>query len=100
MSNQTDEELLSRLLEEPERLSEREVEVFSSMSEFSGALSEKQRRWIRSVADRLGIQIASSENTFSELPPEVQREHRLQVRTRLPWELPGYVKSLKPPGRG
>ena len=99
MSDQTDEELLGKLLEEPERLSEREVEVFTSMSEFSGALSEKQRRWIRSVADRLGIQIAPSENTFSELAPEVQREHRLQVRTRLPWERPGYAKPLKPPGR-
>lgn len=95
----TDEELLARLLEEPERLSEREVEVFASMSEFSGALSEKQRRWIRSVAERLGIQAAPSENTFSELPPEAQRQHRLQVRTRLPWERPGYAKPMKPPGR-
>lgn len=99
MNALTDEELLDLLLAKEERLSEREVEVFSSMSEFPGALSEKQRKWIRSVAERLGIQAAPVGNVFSELSPEAQDEQRAHVRTRLPWELPGYQKPLKPPGR-
>lgn len=96
----TDEELLSRLLDDryADALSDKEREVFSSMRAGS-TLSAPQRNWVRSVAERLGIQVAPSRNEFSALSKEKKQEHLKRVRTQLPWEKPGYVKAVKPPGR-
>lgn len=96
----TDEELLQRLLDDryADALSDREREVFASMRAGS-FLSPPQRNWVRSVAERLGIQVALARNVFSAMSAEKRAEHAGQVRTRLPWEKPGYVKAAKPPGR-
>lgn len=96
----TDEELLVSMLDDKhaDALSDKERGVFASMR--AGAtLSAKQRNWVRSVAERLGIQVAPSRNEFSALPKEKKQEHLKRVRTQLPWEKPGYVKAAKPPGR-
>ena len=96
----TDEELLSRMLDEKyaDALSDREREVFASMRAGS-TLSAPQRNWVRSVAERLGIQVAPSRNVFSAMPEAKKKENLKHVRTQLPWERPGYVKAAKPPGR-
>lgn len=96
----TDEELLQRMLDDKyvDLLSDKEREVFASMR--AGAmLSPKQRNWVRSVAERLGIQVAPSRNEFSAMPEAKKKENLKHVRTLLPWERPGYVKAVKPPGR-
>ncbi len=96
----TDEELLARMLDDKyaDALSDKERAVFASMR--AGAqLWPKQRNWVRSVAERLGIQVAPSRNEFSALPAAKKKENLKRVRTQLPWERPGYVKALKPPGR-
>lgn len=96
----TDEELLERMLNEryADKLTERELAAFESMRSGS-SLSPPQRNWVRSVAERLGIQVAPARNVFSAMAAEKKKEHLSKVRTLLPWEKPGYKKATKPPGR-
>lgn len=58
----TDHELLSRMLELPQvlRLSKREQKGFVQMFSLS-SLTEKQRSWVRRVAERLGLTKVCSE---------------------------------------
>lgn len=95
----TDHELITRMLDDyEESLSDKERGAFSDMRP-RAALTEKQRGWVRSVAERLGIQVAPARNVFSSMTEAQQREHAAQVRTRLPWERAGYAKALRPPGK-
>lgn len=85
----TDEELLAKMLDDPdlrERVGEHAATAFDSIRA-RGIVSEKQRAWIRGAAERLGIATAPSENLFSKLSPERQREQRERAaKVRLPWE--------------
>lgn len=95
----TDHELIARMLDDyEEQLSDRERGAFEDMRP-RAALTEKQRGWVRSVAERLGIQVAPARNVFSSMPEAQRREHLSQVRTCLPWECSGYSKVLRPPGK-
>jgi hypothetical protein len=100
----TDQEILVELLEKHEaKLSENEVEAFEHMLgciEGKRRLTDRQRSWIYTTAERLGVTTPPPENLFSSLSPEAQREHRRRARAvELPWEKPGAQKALKPPGR-
>lgn len=97
----TDRELLERLLSDEyvDRLFIREEEAFQEMLERKGALSPKQSAWVRSAAERFGIQEAPAANVFSSMTLAKRNENLAQVRTRLPWETVGYVKALRPPGK-
>jgi len=95
----TDHELIARMLDDyEEHLSDKERGAFEDMRS-RAALTDKQRGWVRSVAERLGIQVAPAANVFSTMPESQRREHVSQVRTRLPWERVGYDKPLRPPGK-
>lgn len=97
----TDRELLEILLSDEyvDRLFIREAEAFEEMLARVGALTPKQQAWVRSAAERFGIQEAPTANVFSSMPAVKQQENLSQVRTRLPWEVPGYQKPLRPPGK-
>lgn len=82
------------------KLSESQREAFTDMLERGDPLSRQQRRWLYSIAESLGIEVAPAENAFSALSAAKQVEQRDLVRTKLPWERPGYVKATKPPGVG
>ena len=95
----SDEQLLGKLLELDEgQLTSLELDAFAKMRDRGKPLSAKQRNWIRSTAERLGIQDGWSRNAFSALSKKAQNQQRAQVRTQLPWELPGYRKAVRPPG--
>lgn len=96
------EEMLRRAEEDRELLSRKERFAFADMRSRlnSRSLSENQRDWIRTAAERLGvIGAAPARNVFSKMPQAKQAENMSQVRTRFPWEQPGYEKATKPPGR-
>lgn len=85
----TDEELLERLLtsEYIERLPKNAQTAFMDWEGRSRPLTEPMRKWIRGVAERLGIQTAPSENIFSAMDPEKQaRQRAAALKIRLPWE--------------
>lgn len=99
----SDRELLARILELDEReggvLCSNEQRVFVSMRAQEFPLTQKQVDWIRSVGERLELQVAPARNTFSSLTAEKRAEQAKQAeRVKLPWEQPGYVKAAKPPG--
>lgn len=99
-----DGQLLETVLrpEHDERRTRRETEALSDIAErFADGwpLTDKQRAWIRDVAERLGIQVAPARNVFSSMSRREQEEHRAQVRTQLPWETGQVRRPLKPPGR-
>lgn len=94
-----DEQLLEHMLRNyRDDLTPDQRRAFSSMAGLA-ALSDKQRKWIQGVAERLGIQVAPCANAFSSLSEKKQQEHREKVSTKLPWEKDGVQKALKPPGR-
>ena len=83
----TDRELLDLLCEEPHfsKLGKKAQKAFPEWKERT--LTGPMRRWLRADADRLGIQVAPSENLFSNLSPERQAEQRARAaKVRLPWE--------------
>lgn len=81
-----------------EDLSQNQRQAFDGMRDLEH-LSEKQERWVYSVAERFGLAVAPASNAFSEMSEKKQREHLDRaVRVLLPWEQPGYVKPTKPPG--
>jgi hypothetical protein len=80
-------------------LTDQQREAFEGMRGRT-QLSPRQEKWVRGVADRLGIEVAPSENVFSEMAPEQQREHKRRAeKIVFPWQEEGYVKPLKPPGK-
>lgn len=95
MSKQlTDLQLLEALCREPHlsRLGQKAAEAFPKWLEDGRMLTPSMRRWLRGVAERLGLQTAPSENLFSQMSPEKQAEQRKraeQFAPKLPWE-PGY----------
>lgn len=83
----TDDELLDKLCEEPlfSRLGSNEQKAFPAFRKRT--LTEPMRRWVRGAAERVGLQVAPSENLFSQLSPERQEEmRRAALRVKLPWE--------------
>lgn len=61
--------------------------AFSEWKLADTTLSDKQKKWLYGVAERLGIATAPSENLFSSLSPERQAEQRrAAARVKLPWE--------------
>lgn len=101
----TDYELLERVLSPRHegKLTAKEQEAFTGMSErmtSDSSLSTKQRRWLRSVAERLGIRVPAVKNVFSTMSEAERATQLQQVKTLLPWEKPGYKKALRPPTKG
>ena len=94
--------LLLSLVLQDEDLSKLERRAFESMQrqlEQGRSLSPKQETWIRDIGERLGVEEAPAANLFSQMPKDKQLKEKEDSRTKLPWEQPGYVKVLKPPGR-
>lgn len=82
-----------------EDLTQKQLDAFESMRDRH--LTEKQERWVYGVAEKLGIAVAPARNVFSAMPEKKQREYVERAsKVKLPWELPGYSKAAKPPGRG
>jgi hypothetical protein len=97
----TDAELIETMISRySDILTEKQLEAFTSMRGQLTPLTERQSHWVRGVAERLGIEIAPAENIFSTMDESEQREHLTRAaKVVLPWEQPGYVKALKPPGK-
>jgi hypothetical protein len=102
----TDDEIITAVLERDEEneaaggptLTEDEREAFPSMRG-RRSLSDKQRAWLRDAAVKIGLELPA-ENLFSSLSEKEKKEHARRAKSvELPWEKPGYVKVLKPPGR-
>ena len=84
----TDAELLERLLtEHRDKLTDNQLEAFEGMQDQGYPVTVKQAAWFRGVAERLGIQVAPSENLFSNMDPD-KRARQLEAakKVRLPWE--------------
>lgn len=94
----TDSQMLRMLLED-ERLTDGERSSFEDMDRQlsnKGALTRKQHQWVESRYKQLGLDAQEpSENLSSS--GKVKGGGKSDVV--LPWEAPGYVKALKPPGR-
>lgn len=73
----TDAELLVQLTTvHRERLTDSQREAFDGMEEQGYPLTNAQLAWIHGVAERLGVQVAPSENLFSNMDPEKQARQR------------------------
>lgn len=80
-------ELIEQLLALPEgRLSDAQREAFQGMLDRGWPLTDKQLHWVNGVAERLGLQVAPSENLFSAMSPEKQAAQRARAKGILPWE--------------
>jgi hypothetical protein len=94
----TDSQMLRMLLDD-ERLSDDERSSFEDMDRQlsnKGSLTRKQHQWVESRYKQLGLDAQEpSENLVSS--GKVKKGGKSDVT--LPWEVPGYVKPLKPPGR-
>lgn len=76
------------LNEHEESLSGAALSAFSEWRAGDFTLSDKQRKWLYGVAERLGVATAPSENLFSQLSPARQAEQRARAaKVRLPWEV-------------
>lgn len=91
---------LSALLAD-DRTSDEDREAFKGMKKKlirspKAKLSRPQAQWVEDVYKRLELDAAEgSRNLFSS--GKVKAEGKSSVT--FPWERPGYVKPLKPPGR-
>lgn len=86
----TDAELIEVLLEDyAERLTPEALEAFSAWREKgvgrSRPISEKQRQWLRDVAEKLGVQMNAA-NVFSSLSKKEQTRQKQAAAGILPWE--------------
>lgn len=94
----TDSQMLAALLED-ERLSEDERPRFEDMERQlsnEGALSRKQHQYVESRWKQLGLNSDETLNLHSSGKcPKTLGSSKIV----LPWEKPGYVKVLKPPGK-
>jgi hypothetical protein len=81
-------EICSEILDKhADSISGAALAAFSEWKLTGTTLSDKQRKWLYGVAERLGIATAPSENIFSSLSPERQVEQRrAAARVKLPWE--------------
>lgn len=79
---------------------DREREAFGEMHGRNKPFTEAQRKWLGDVCERLGIDVDAegSQNLWSsgKVPVGVEPPGG---RVKLPFELPGYEKPTKPPGR-
>lgn len=87
----TDLQLLERLCEEPylSKLGQKAAEAFPKWLAEGRTLTPGMRRWLRGVGERMGLQVAPSENLFSQLTPEEQERQRkraAEFAPKLPWE--------------
>lgn len=70
-----------------EHLAKSALEAFTEWEEHGRPLSDKQKKWLYGVAERLGLQVAPSENLFSSLSPkERARQREAAKKVKLPWE--------------
>lgn len=85
----SDAELLELLTAEPyaEQQAPAQVKAFERMASQGYPLTKKQLAWVRGVAERHGLQVAPSENIFSNMDPEKQARQRAAAsKVKLPWE--------------
>lgn len=84
----TDAQLLAVILDEhSEHITGAALDAFTEWHERPRTLSDKQKKWLYGVADRLGVQVAPSENIFSALPEAEQHRQRERAKAvKLPWE--------------
>lgn len=84
----SDRELLVVILDEHDaKLTGAALHAFTEWRDSERTLTDKQKKWLYGVADRLGVQVAPSENIFSSLPPAEQRRQRERAAAvKLPWE--------------
>jgi len=84
----SDHEILDVILDKhAEHITSAALEAFTEWYHSARDLTDKQKKWLYGVADRLGIQVAPSENIFSSLPPAEQRRQRERAAAvKLPWE--------------
>lgn len=84
-------ELLDVLLtEHRDRLTDAQLQAFEGMRAgvHGRFLTPNQSNWVFGVAERLGVQVAPSENLFSAMDPEKQARQRAAAsRVKLPWEI-------------
>jgi hypothetical protein len=91
--------LLTSVLGVGDRLDEKEREAFTDMLHKIVSnrryLSRSQLEWVRGSAARHDVE-EETLNLYSagKVPQGFERKEKL-----LPWEQPGYVKVLRPPGR-
>jgi hypothetical protein len=87
----SDVQILEMLCAEPylSKLGSKAAKAFPEWLERGRELTPPMRRWLRSTADVMNIQVAPSENLFSQLTPERQAEQRARAAKfapKLPWE--------------
>ena len=87
----SDAKLLELLCAEPHfsKLGSKAAKAFPEWLERGRELTPPMRRWLRNTAESLNIQVAPSENLFSQLSPErqaEQRERAARFAPKLPWE--------------
>ncbi len=97
----TTREMLDELLKQ-EKLTDHERESFQSMLEGVTTvprrkLIDRQTEWIARRYEQLGLGSARPDGVFSPGKPNSGKPS--SKVTVFPWEVPGYQKPLKPPGK-